>query len=433
MYGGLARGMGAYQQEASSISSKAAAYRADVDHIKTSNKALVKAAESATDLTALRDLGTEGAIRMLKPKLVKGLSFAYKKTGLKDWDIKTTKKIQDWRERMGMKERTNQARPGESNETDGQPSTSSESPEVGESGEGGGSGDFTTEGDGPSFQELPSEADERDMMGGEDRDVGQGNRGREMGDREEKTSDDIEESKEDDELDFGDDADIGGREGAKTGIESEQAELYDEQGLWPKGSKPLTGEDLTRIDDRARMVREDFDAPESGARGGGELDGNTAREGSPTEPGEEVTGNGDTGPTDLARRPGTGGEEGAGAEEGAGEDLAETAGTDLAEAGAGEAAEGVAGGLEAAGAAADATGVGAIVGVPMQILGGLAELFGLYETGKGVGEWFDQDVLGHHPKVATTAIPKAPTVNRANMALPSFDSVQDAPTTAGGW
>lgn len=402
MYGGIARGMQSYDAGASAISARARAYRSDVDNIKSANKSLVKQAEQAVDLTALRDIGAEGALRMFKPQVAKGLKFAYEKTGLKDWDIKTTKKINDWRERMGMKERTGQAGASETNEVgSGRASTSAESTDVGNSGEGEGRGDFVAEDEGPSFQEIPGEEDERMMMGAEDRNANLG-RGDEEG-----LGGDQEMSRMED---------VGGRAGATTGEESQAAEDYARDGL---RGEPMSQEDLDRVGDRYGMRQEDFDAPErpGQVRRRGNYD-----ERNPTEPeGGESTGMGDAGV------------EG----EGAGETALTTAGETAAETGAdvggSAAAEGIGDALIAGGTAADATGIGAIIGVPAQILGGLVELFGGYETAKGIGEWFDQDVLGHHPQVNKVPLPKAPQVDNANLAIPSFDSVQDAPTSAGGW
>ena len=211
---------------------------------------------------------------------------------------------------------------------------------------------------------------------------------------------------------------VGGRQGATTGIESEAAERYGAEGLGGR-MEPV---DTEQIANQRGMRMEDVDAPEEPGqvRRGRMTDTDRGVQGEPSDP-EGRVGTDGAAPEDMDA-----GDIGGDALAGAGEDVA---------AGAGEEAvtQGVAGGLEAFGAAADATGVGALVGVPAQILGGLVELFGGYEAARGIGEWFNEDILGHHPKVPQMKLPTPPKVDNANLAIPSFDSVQDAPSTSSSW
>jgi hypothetical protein len=359
MYGQMARGMGSYNAGASAISSNAAAFRSDVDNVKSANKALVQQTRSADDLKHLYDIGAEGALRTLKPMVSKGLGYVYKKTGLKEWDNQATKSISDWRKKMGMEEDP------ESNAVDGNPATSTEATGSEVSGSQGGEIEMSDMGSGAT-------------------------EGTELSDM----------------------VNVGGRAGATTGVESAEATSYGEEGL--SGASNTSMEQITN---QRGMVEEDVDAPEPAGQ---------VR--SPTDPqgvrGTDGVAPEDTDPTDM------GGE----TKEGDLGDAADDVGGDLAaDAGEEGALQGVVGADEAVGTALDATGVGAIIGVPMQILGGLAELFGGYEAAKGVGEWFNEDVLGNHPKVPQMSLPKAPTIDNANLAIPSFDSVQDAPSSQSSW
>jgi hypothetical protein len=367
MYGQMARGMGSYNAGASAISSNAAAFRSDVDNIKGANKALVQQTYSANDLKHLYDIGAEGALRTLKPMVSKGLGYAYEKTGLKEWDNSATKSISNWRKKMGMEA------DDESGEINGRPTTSGEASES-RSGRDGGTDNGEGEGEGGDVEMTD--------MGGE---------GTELSDM----------------------VSVGGRSGATTGVESEAADAYGEEGL-----SGVSNTSMEQIADQRGMRMEDVDAPEPA----GQVKSPTDPQGVRNTDGVAPEDDGGSSPSDM------------GGETKEGDMAADDVGGDLA----GDAAE--EGGLqtaigadEAAGAALDATGVGAIIGVPMQILGGLAELFGGYEAAKGVGEWFNEDVLGNHPKVPQMKLPSAPTIDNANLAIPSFDSVQDAPTSQSSW
>ncbi len=111
---------------------------------------------------------------------------------------------------------------------------------------------------------------------------------------------------------------------------------------------------------------------------------------------------------------------------------AEEAGTSLLEEGAESA------GLETAGALLDSTGVGAIIGVPLQIAGLVADGGLLYEAGKSLVDWFDEDILGHKPQVPKNQLVETPTrpltlADRGLAVVPNIDTIDTQPSYAGGW
>ena len=106
----------------------------------------------------------------------------------------------------------------------------------------------------------------------------------------------------------------------------------------------------------------------------------------------------------------------------------------LAEGGLAEGAESAAAaGLEAAGTALDTTGVGAIVGIPLQVAGAVLEGGALYEAGKSVVDWFEQDILGMKPPAPQLKIPKMPPsiAQRGLLLTPNLDTI-DTQTGYGG-
>jgi len=119
-------------------------------------------------------------------------------------------------------------------------------------------------------------------------------------------------------------------------------------------------------------------------------------------------------------------EEAGEAGEEAGEDVGEEAGDEIA----GDTLEGVGAGL-------DATGVGAIVGVPLEIAGAITDIVGVVEAGKSFGDWFNEDVLGNKPPVKAQhiALPTAPSTlaSRGFQATPSYSSAVEVGGGAGGW
>jgi len=119
-----------------------------------------------------------------------------------------------------------------------------------------------------------------------------------------------------------------------------------------------------------------------------------------------------------------------GADEGAevGEGVAEDVGEGVGE-------EALVGGMEAGGAALDATGVGALIGIPLQIAGAVLEGGALYEAGKSVVDWFEEDILGDKPKVKTIAPPvKGRSIAQSGLvAAPVFDSSMDMPSSSASF
>tara|TARA_R110002012_G_scaffold322066_1_gene554452 strand:- start:4248 stop:5288 length:1041 start_codon:yes stop_codon:yes gene_type:complete len=96
-----------------------------------------------------------------------------------------------------------------------------------------------------------------------------------------------------------------------------------------------------------------------------------------------------------------------------------------------------AGGLEGAGALLDSTGVGAIVGVPLQIAGLALEGAGIYEAGKTIVDWFKEDILGDKPAIHPNLMKTPRAVSTLGgigaQATPTYDSTMDMPTGAGSW
>jgi hypothetical protein len=95
-------------------------------------------------------------------------------------------------------------------------------------------------------------------------------------------------------------------------------------------------------------------------------------------------------------------------------------------------------GLEAAGTALDATGVGAIVGVPLQIAGAIFDGGLLYEAGKSLVDWFDEDILGHKPKPPQNQLVQTPVrpltlAERHLGVIPNVDTIDTQPSYSGGW
>jgi len=93
---------------------------------------------------------------------------------------------------------------------------------------------------------------------------------------------------------------------------------------------------------------------------------------------------------------------------------------------------------EAVGAVLDETGIGAVVGIPLQIAGLVADGGLLYEAGKSLVNWFDEDILGHKPKVPQNQLVKTPTrpltlAERHLGVIPNVDTIDTQPSYAGGW
>ena len=110
------------------------------------------------------------------------------------------------------------------------------------------------------------------------------------------------------------------------------------------------------------------------------------------------------------------------------EEGAEVAGDTAVESGVGDA-------LEAGGGLLDATGWGALIGVPMEIGGALMEGGALYTAGKSMVHWVEQDILGEKPPVDTTALPgsKPSLAQQGLVSAPIWDSSMDMPSSSGAF
>ena len=110
------------------------------------------------------------------------------------------------------------------------------------------------------------------------------------------------------------------------------------------------------------------------------------------------------------------------------EDVGENAAEDVGEDTAG-------GFLEGLGAAASATGIGAVVGIPLALGGAILEGAGLYESAKSAVDWFERDILGEQPKIALNKLPSAPitAVQSGQMITPNSDTMDTQPSYSGGW
>jgi hypothetical protein len=112
-------------------------------------------------------------------------------------------------------------------------------------------------------------------------------------------------------------------------------------------------------------------------------------------------------------------------------DLAKTAGGSALKSGGEEA---VGGGLEAAGALLDATPF-APLGALFGLIGGALDAGAAYQAVKGVGDWVNDDILGHHPAVNfnRSKIPTNAALPKSFSITPTMDSVMDTGAGGGSW
>jgi hypothetical protein len=196
--------------------------------------------------------------------------------------------------------------------------------------------------------------------------------------------------------------------------------------------------DFDRADEQLNMTLEDARGNMLRSQNANEASEETGQEGQKEDAGEEES------KEDDAPEEETGGEESGnyGAEEPEEPSSALEGGEDATDAlaGAGEDEaidEGVGAGLEGAGTALDATGVGAVIGVPLQVAGAVLEGGALYEAGKGIVDWVEQ-LFGKKPdapSVKTLALPKAPPslAQRGMLLTPTMDTLDTQPSYSGGW
>jgi len=385
-------GLGAYAQSAAQINSNLGAYRADVDNIKAQNKQLVQSAEQTVDLDALKGLGEELAVRGFKQMVGKYGSKLYEykipklNKSVGDLDREGTEGIKKFGKRAFNKAR-------------------GYDPE----------GDVETTGEGVEMDTFSTNS----RMGG-------------AGDSSAETMEDgggdmVEDNMADDALVDGEDPVTSGSfedfmnqfntPSTDTGdIDFERSSNQMNMRGEDMQSRSLQQEGLNEDRERGDMANEDTNAHD------GEGEEDRGEEGGEDEPLEDTAEGmeGDAGDlADGARTAlGDAGDALGGLAEGAATEGADTA---------------AAAGLEAAGTALDATGVGAIVGIPLQIAGAVLEGGALYEAGKSVVDWFEQDILQMKPPVPSMKIPKMPPsiAQRGLLLTPNLDTV-DTQTGYGG-
>jgi len=401
--------LSAYAQSAGDINENLAAYRSDVDKVKGVNKQLREAAGMKVDMDALRGLGEEMGVRAFKMAVGKygGKLYEYKfggegGTSIGDLDRQGTDRIT-----RGIRRGVNRLR---GRDTEG---------DVEESGEG---------------VEL------QDVEGGTDVDTGSIRVNR-MGSRgQSETTENTNEGDGDMTDNLEDEA------GVDEPAETEQSfsDFMDQFNAPTTESGDI---DFERADNQMGMGQEDIQSRRLSSQANREAAERDQMGTQDQDVGEEKTSEDveetkeqDPEDTDGARDFG---------DEGGAEDLADDARNalqDTAEDGAdalsglasSAATEGadtaVAGGLEAAGAGLDATGVGAIIGVPLQIAGAILEGGALYEAGKSIWDWFDDDILGNKPKVPSIATPmRMPTLAQRGMLItPNMDTL-DQQTSYGSF
>ena len=98
--------------------------------------------------------------------------------------------------------------------------------------------------------------------------------------------------------------------------------------------------------------------------------------------------------------------------------------------------ESVGEGLEGVGAALDATGVLAPFGALFGAAGVALDIAGLYQVGKGVGEWFEEDILQKPmPSAPQIQLPSQPfTISQRGMGIvPNMDSLNLPSSVSSGW
>lgn len=384
-------GLGAYAQSAAQINSNLGAYRADVDNIKAQNKQLIQSAEQTIDLDALKGLGEELAVRGFKKMVGKYGSKLYEykipklNKSVGDLDREGTEGIKKFGRRAFNKARG-----------------------------------YDPEGD----VEATGEGVEMDTFSTNSRMGGAGNSTAET--MEDGGGDMVEDNMADDALVDGEDpmtsmsfedfmnqfdtpmTDTGD-------IDFERSSNQINMGQEDMQSRSLQQEGLNEERERGDMANEDTNVHD------GDREAERGEEGGEDEPLEDTADGleGDAG--DLA--------------DGARSALTDaTEGVSDALSGAAEAgSEALAGGLEAAGTALDTTGVGAIVGIPLQVAGAVLEGGALYEAGKSVVDWFEQDILGMKPPAPQMKIPKMPPsiAQRGLLLTPNLDTL-DTQTGYGG-
>tara|TARA_R110002049_G_scaffold165253_1_gene331238 strand:- start:176 stop:1138 length:963 start_codon:yes stop_codon:yes gene_type:complete len=118
-----------------------------------------------------------------------------------------------------------------------------------------------------------------------------------------------------------------------------------------------------------------------------------------------------------------------------GEEAAGSVAGDVAGDVAGGALETVGAITEGAGDVLDATGVGAILGVGLNIAGAAEGIYGAYEGGKGIYDFVKDDILGKGVEAAKESVAKVQSAitNVGNsIAIPTFDTAMNI-HSSGAW
>jgi len=109
---------------------------------------------------------------------------------------------------------------------------------------------------------------------------------------------------------------------------------------------------------------------------------------------------------------------------------------DLASGLADTSAEGIAGGLEVVGDALDATGIGAVVGVGLDLAGVGLGIYGAIEGGESMFSWFKKNILHETPKADIGSPPPSVSSlsqNFGSIAVPTLDTASNLHSSVGAW
>ncbi len=369
--------LSAYAQSAGEINSNLAGYRGDVDRVRGLNKQLKEQAQSAIDLNALKGIGEEAAVRALKSAGGRILGYADTKLfggkiGADTEGLKNmiSKKIGNIGEEA--KSRFSRAT-GQAGEEVGEEGT--EMTDLGGRGQG-----------------MTSNIGEAENGGV---DV-EGNLGDEaLVDEPAETAGSFEDFMNQFDTPMTDTGDIDFvRSGNQLGM----------------GQADMESRQMNQAPEEKQDVGEETKEGDAG-------DAEEAEDGA-ADMGEDATADlGDTA-TGALENASSGLSDGLSALTGAGETAVDS---------------GVSAGLEGAGAALDATGIGAVVGVPLQIAGAVLEGGALVEAARSIWDWFDDDILGNAPKPPTVAVPKlAPSLAQRGMLItPNMDTLDQQPSYGG--
>lgn len=381
-------GFGAYQGEASQINNNIQNWRADVDNVKGVNKEIKQQFQQKVDLDAIRNFTSEIGAKTFKDVVAKAGSKLYRyknpytDRSIRDWDVDKTEEIGDY-----IKDKTGKLMSREPDE------------EGVELQDLGGKTQMKA-GEGVDTSVLEQDGSKVSEKVGAEENIPE----QEAGEEGESLLDYFKRiSKE------------------PLGDEGEQLEVFqrDTQSLQrPNQAEAKSSQVEPQEEEKYADEADDINAGESAYQGKVEQ---------VKEYNEDIE-EGDT-PEEAEGKTGEGGEDAEGATEGA------EGATEGAEAGA-EGAEGAE--LFEAGTALDETGYGAVIGVPLQIAGAILDGGLLYEAGKGIYDWFDEDVLGHKPQVPQNELLQTPTrpitlAEKGYGVIPNRDTIDAQQSYSTGW